>query len=174
MNEPLNVKDGARVRCSVGLGGNIRKSCDDPRRSWDAFGNVNHSENYLREVYHYPGHVAVITDAAKKKGMRFDVSSFKDGEIAHTQDNIMVLRGGAAEFLDRLFECGPCRVSRKQSALLFLRRHVTLLASACYQRFNLLCGKFSYAHKRVFPSNEKAHLPEPGEKVERKGDKQNE
>lgn len=84
--------------------------------------------------------------------MRFDEFSFKDGEITYTKDNVMVLRGDAAEFLNRLFECGPHRVTRKQSPLLFVRRHIALLATACYQRFNLLRGKVPYDHKAGLPS----------------------
>jgi hypothetical protein len=114
----------------------------------------NHSGGYLREVYHYPGHASIIAQAAKKKGMRFDVSSFKDCEVTYTKDNIMILRGGAAEFLDRLFECGPSRISRKQSALLFLRRHTGILASRCYHAFDLLRRNCSYAHNRKIPSND--------------------
>ena len=142
------------VRCGEGLGGDSGKSSNDSWRSGNSFGNMDHSEYYLRKVYHYPGHVAVIAQASKKKGMRFDVSSFKDGEITYTKDNIMVLRGGAAEFLDRLFECGPSRITRKQSALLFVSRHIALITGACYQRFNLLRRRFSHAHMRNILANE--------------------
>ena len=155
MSTELNKQTDSNpaVACADLLDGNIGKSCDDSWSGGQPLETVNHSESYLREVYHYPGHAAIIAQAAKKKGMRFDVSSFEDGEITYTKDNIMVLRGAAAKFLDCLFECGPSRISRKQSALLFLRRHAYVLASRCYHAFDLLRRNCSYAHNRRIPSN---------------------
>jgi len=110
---------------------------------------VNDFENNLREMHHNPGHVSVIVEAAKKKRMRFDITSFKYGEIAYAKDNIVILRRGTGQFMDGLFERQPSCVSGQQSALLLLRCHISLIAPRGNQAFNLLCREFSDGHNRA-------------------------
>ena len=58
----------------------------------------------LSEMANYRGVMAVIRDAAKKKGVRFDVSDFPDGEIESPNNDVAIFRGSACKFLDRLFQ----------------------------------------------------------------------
>lgn len=68
---------------------------------------MNDSKHDLREVYDYPRVAAIISRAAKKKRVGFDVASLKDGEISNTKDNIVILGCNSAEFLNRPLECEP-------------------------------------------------------------------
>lgn len=52
----------------------------------------------------YKGVMAVLVEAAQKKGMRFDISNFSDEYIECLNQNVMIFRGKAYEFIDRLFE----------------------------------------------------------------------
>ena len=68
---------------------------------------MNDSKHDLREVHDYPRVAAIISHAAKKKRVRLDVASLKDGEISNTKDNIVILGCNSAEFLNRPLECEP-------------------------------------------------------------------
>lgn len=68
---------------------------------------IDNTHYDLSEVHDYPSLVALIRDAAKKKGMRFDEASFPDGEIAHLKQNVVVFRGSAHQFLNSLLEGAP-------------------------------------------------------------------
>lgn len=52
----------------------------------------------------YKGIMAVIVDAAEKEGVRFNISDFPDGEIECRNEHVMIFRGSAGEFIDRLFK----------------------------------------------------------------------
>ncbi len=73
-------------------------------------------------MYDYPGPLAVLVDALKKKSVRFDELSFKHGEFTCLENNVMVLRGDAYEFVHRTFERRPCSIARTQPALAFISR----------------------------------------------------
>jgi len=73
------------------------------------FRTVDYTGAQLAEVDDFPGVMAFIRDAAENKGMRFDKTDFPDGEIVCPNKNVAIFRGGAAKFLDRLFEGGVGR-----------------------------------------------------------------
>jgi hypothetical protein len=75
------------------------------------FGQIDDLSDELREMANYPGIMAVIREAAKKKGMRFDEADFPDGDIESPNQDIAIFRGSACEFLDRLFECGKYAIA---------------------------------------------------------------
>jgi len=55
----------------------IRESCDDSIRP--TLGEIDNTRNDLCEMAHYPSPIPVLTDALKKKSMRFDELSFMHG-----------------------------------------------------------------------------------------------
>lgn len=57
--------------------------------------------------------MAVIREAAEKKGVRFDVMDFPDGEIESLQQDVVIFRGSASRFMDRLFKGGKGGVAGK-------------------------------------------------------------
>jgi len=89
------------------------KSCDNGFGS--AFGAMNNSENKLGKMKPYPGVIAIVIDALKKKGMRFQKVSLKNGDISHNDKNVVVFRGDAAKVLHRAFHGEPCSVPAHQS-----------------------------------------------------------
>ena len=50
--------------------------------------------------------MAVIRNAAKNKGVRFDESDIPHGEVVSPNKYIAVFRGSACKLLDRIFESG--------------------------------------------------------------------
>ena len=77
------------------------------------FREIYDLSNALREMANYKGIMAVIRDAAKKKGMRFNVADFPDGDVESPNEHVAIFRGEACKFLDRLFKCGEYSVARK-------------------------------------------------------------
>jgi len=69
-----------------------------------AFGSVGYAGDKLREMADCDVVMAVVIDAAKKQGVRFDVFDFPDGEIERFDKNVVIFRGSAAKFIDGLFE----------------------------------------------------------------------
>ena len=82
------------------------KSCDD--RLQLPLRTVNNPESKLGEMKSYPGVISVVIDALKKKGMRFEEVSLKNGDITYNNKNIVVFRGDAAKVLHRAFHGVPC------------------------------------------------------------------
>ncbi len=78
--------------------------------------------------------------AAKNKGMRFDIDDFADGEIECLNDHVVIVRGGACEFIDRLFESDERRFPREKIWHRCLRFSCGFLAKRFFA-FNI--------HKRV-------------------------
>jgi hypothetical protein len=101
----------AAVACSDLLDGFIRESCDNSARP--TLGQINDLGDELREMANYRGVMAVIRDAAKKKNVRFDESDFPDGEIESLNNDVVIFRGSACEFLNRLFQSSERSVTRQ-------------------------------------------------------------
>jgi hypothetical protein len=80
-----------------------------------ALRQIDNMSDELAEMYDYPGIMAIIRDAAKKKGMRFNEADFPDGEVESPNDYIAIFRGSACEFLDRLFESNKGSIAREQA-----------------------------------------------------------
>jgi hypothetical protein len=93
---------------SSGIRGVGAESSDDRLRP--ALGAMNHPDSELGEMKNYPGVIAVLIDALKKKGMRFDEKSFFNGDITHHNNYIVTIRGAAAEVLHRAFHGIPSGV----------------------------------------------------------------
>jgi hypothetical protein len=89
------------------------KSCDD----WFGLplGSVNNTESKLGKMKPYPGVIAVVIDALKKKGMRFEEVSLKNGDITYDNKNIVVFRGDTAKVLNRAFHGSPRSVPTHQT-----------------------------------------------------------
>ncbi len=102
----------------------------------------------------YPGPIAVLPDPLEKEGMGLDVASLKHGEIEYLQQNVVILWGEAYEMLHRTLESCPRRLSRKQAALPFLKRHLSHLPTLTrrYEPIKLLVSHLlKRSHKRVSP-----------------------
>jgi hypothetical protein len=61
----------------------------------------------------YKGIIPLVIDPAKKKGMRFDISDFPDGEIECLNNDVVIFRGTTGKFINGLFECTECSFTRK-------------------------------------------------------------
>jgi hypothetical protein len=117
MQKPKSKLKGKRLsRCSALLGRRRMgtKSCDDGFGS--ALRTVDNSENKLGKVKSYPGVIAILIDALKKKGMRFKEVSFKNGDITNDDKNVVVFRGDAAKVLHRAFHGCPSSAPAHQAA----------------------------------------------------------
>lgn len=59
----------------------------------------------------YAGIIPFLIDAAKKKGVRFEIDDFADEEVERKNDDLVIFRGRAAKVIDRIFEglpsCSP-------------------------------------------------------------------
>jgi len=62
----------------------------------------------------YKGIMALVVETAKKKGVRFDVSDFPDGEIKCLNQHVVIFRGSAGKLIDRLFQSDVGRLARKK------------------------------------------------------------
>ena len=58
----------------------------------------------LTKMQDFPGAMAVLVESLERKGMRFDESSFKDGDTTHSNKHVTIIRGDAAEFLHRAYQ----------------------------------------------------------------------
>lgn len=85
-----------------------REPCDDG--ILPALGAVNDSDSELGEMECHPGAMAILIDALKKKGVRFDEVSVVHGDISHHDHYVVTIRGGAAKVLHRAFESVPRRL----------------------------------------------------------------
>jgi len=90
------------------------KTCDDgfSLELW----SVNDTEHELREVETYPGALACIVDALKKKGVRFDEVGLVNGDVGNLNHNIVVFRGDSVKLLKRALHGEPCRMSAHQTS----------------------------------------------------------
>ncbi len=48
--------------------------------------------------------MAVLVEAAENKGMWSDISDFSDEDVECLNQDVMIFRGKAYEFIDRLFQ----------------------------------------------------------------------
>lgn len=94
-----------------------QKSSDDSRLIGHPAREVNHPGLDLRKVYDYPSAMAVLVDALKNKGVRFDELSFKNGDITYLKENIVILRGAAYKLIDRSLKGSPCCFPGEKPAL---------------------------------------------------------
>ena len=60
--------------------------------------------NNLGVVGNYRGMVPFLIETAEKKGMRFDISDFPDGDVECLNNDVVIFRGKGYEFIHRLFE----------------------------------------------------------------------
>jgi len=65
----------------------------------------------LGVVGNYRGMVPFLIEAAKKKGMRFDVSDFPDGDVECLNEHVVIFRRTGYEFVHRLFESDKCGIA---------------------------------------------------------------
>jgi hypothetical protein len=65
-------------------------------------------------MLNYPGLIAVLVEALKREGVRFDESSFPDENITRQNPYIAITRGKAAEFIHRTFESIKSRATTHQ------------------------------------------------------------
>ena len=79
-------------------------------------GTIGDSGDKLAKVNHYVGVMAVIADAAKKKGVRFEISDFPNGDVECRNEHVVIFRGKACEFIDRLFERDESGLAREKIA----------------------------------------------------------
>ena len=93
---------------SAGCGG---KSGDHAARAF--LGEKNNAGDQLAKMYDGGGVMAVIREAAKKQGVRFEEADFAHGEIECTNQHVAIFRGRASEFIDRLFESRESRLARQ-------------------------------------------------------------
>ena len=79
------------------------KTMNDPagERHSVALGAINDPCAELTEMLNYPGPVAVLVEALKREGVRFDESCFPNENITYQNPNVAIIRGEAAEFLHR-------------------------------------------------------------------------
>jgi len=61
----------------------------------------------------YKGIIPLVIEAAEKKGMRFDILDFPDGEIECLNNDVVIFRGSAGKFIDCLFEREECSFTRE-------------------------------------------------------------
>lgn len=106
MNTQFSILHGAMCyfNCSEELGSALRgcESGDDTAGS--ALGHMDHAGGHLAEVLHYPGPLAVLVASLKRQGVRFEEADFPDANFTHDHQNVVVIRGEAAEFLHREYE----------------------------------------------------------------------
>ena len=126
-----------------------------------ALGAVNDPCVELAEMLNYPGPIAVLVEALKREGVRFDESSFPDENITRQNPYVAIIRGEAAEFLHRACESIKSRATTQQagqSGGLPLTsddggmRHVPDSTTS-----QTLCVSLEIVHKRSRP-NEKADV----------------
>jgi len=65
----------------------------------------------LREMSNYSGMMSFLIETAKKKGMRFDISDFDDGDIECLNEHVIIFRRSGYEFINRLFEGGESSIT---------------------------------------------------------------
>ncbi len=58
----------------------------------------------LGVMANYRGVMAVIIEAAENKGVRFDISDFSNEDIESLNQDVVIFRGKAHDFLHSLFE----------------------------------------------------------------------
>ncbi len=115
-----------------------------------SLGPVSDAHFNLSEVADYPGAMPVLVEALEKKGVRFDESSFCDGEVTYLNQNVVVLRGAAYEFVHRAFHREEHGLAGKKTWKRELR-FAQLLRSLCLRALRLIyaCGKIvDMAHRR--------------------------
>ena len=139
-----------RVRCSAWLGRRfIAKTCDDPTRP--PFRVIDNTRVQLAEVDDYPGTMAVLIDALKKKGVRLDEARLQNSDVAHLNKYVTIIRGDTAEFLDRAFQCVPSGLTRKQRWQGYLRR--VCLRLTHHLGIKNMSVLFKSIHKRSRPND---------------------
>lgn len=67
--------------------------------------------NNLGVVGNYRGMVPFMIEAAKKKGMRFDVSDFPGSDVECLDEHVVIFRRTSYEFVHRLFESDECGIT---------------------------------------------------------------
>ena len=97
---PKSINNSTGERLHVGL---ELRSVDDGRAQ-------------LAEMLNYPGPIAVLVEALKREGVRFDESSFPHENITHPNPYVAVIRGEAAEFLHRACESIKSRTTTHQAS----------------------------------------------------------
>ena len=66
--------------------------------------------NNLGIMGNYHGILPFIRETAEKKGMRFDIADFPNGEVECRNQHVIAFTGRAADFINRLFECGKASI----------------------------------------------------------------
>jgi hypothetical protein len=79
---------------------------------------IDNTGTQLGEVEEYAGVMAELVKALEKKGVRFNETCFKDGDIIHKNKHVVISRGEASEFINRALEGKPCALPGMES-----RRH---------------------------------------------------
>lgn len=152
-------RDGG-IRWSEWLGGIGRKSGNDSRRGSDLLRSINDTHADLGVVDDYPGVMAVLVDALKKEGVRFNERDFLDGEITCHNQNVMVLRGAAYEVVHRAFESRERRITRRKSSIALIKHKWATLTSGYHSLKCFVIRFFCSAHnvRCALPPNDQAHL----------------
>ena len=103
----------------------------------------------------YPGAMAVLIESLKGKGVRFDESDFKDGDIIHENQYVTIIRGEAGEFLHRIYESLESGATAEQAT----------------QYARLLLSGSDFRLRQETEATERAifHRNLPNEKGERRG-----
>ena len=65
---------------------------------------MGYTDFELAVMDYFKGFVPLIIQAAKNKGMRFEVSDIEDGEIIRLNEDVMIFRGCAGKLLYNLFK----------------------------------------------------------------------
>jgi hypothetical protein len=78
-------------------------------------GTINDCRAQLAEMLNYPGPMAVLIEALKREGVRFDESDFPHEDITHLNQYVAVIGGEAAEFLHRACESIKSRATTHQT-----------------------------------------------------------
>ena len=112
-----------------------------------ALGTVDNSEKKLGKMKPYPGVVAILVDALKKKGMRFKEVSFKNGDITNNDKNVVIFRGDAAKVLHRAFHGCPCSVAAHHASH-DLRLPLSGDNGRTGHDFHLTNKRLKFVHKR--------------------------
>jgi len=121
-----------------------------------SLGPVSDVHFNLSEVADYPGAMPVLVEALEKKGVRFDESSFCDGEVTYLNQNVVVLRGAAYEFVHRAFH-------REEHGLAGKKTWKRELRFAQLLRLIYACGEIvDMAHSRGGSNETEISCGEPG------------
>jgi hypothetical protein len=128
---------------------------------WPALGEEDDATRYLREMANYPGPMAVLCEALKKEGVRFDETRFCDGQITHQNQYVTIIRGDAADFLHRAIEGIEHRKARQKMWQRNLSSYglVRFARQFCLQAYNCANTSFrllKFFHNRSLP-NVQAH-----------------